>query len=188
MKKVNAICTAAALLGGLFAVGQAQAADAPGIYLLAAGGASHYNTDCAGTIKCDNNGNAFKFVGGYRLGNSIAIEAVSYNFGKAQYTIPGANLELKGTAYGGGVAVYGELSPGWVATARLGVASVKMKGTVPGVGSTSDTTTSAYVGLAIAYQFTPTVSAELGYDSTKGKVAGESGNLSAFTVGVGIKF
>lgn len=188
MKKTHALCATAALLGGLFTVGQAQAADAPGIYLLAAGGTSHYNTDCAGTTKCDNNGNSFKFVGGYRFGGGIAAEVVSYNFGKAEYTIPGANLELKGTAYGAGLAVYGELSPQWVATARLGVASVKMKGTVPGVGSTSDTTTNAYVGVALAYQFTPAVSAELGYDATKGKVAGESGNLSAFTIGVGVKF
>jgi OmpA-OmpF porin, OOP family len=172
-----------------FAVtGSAQAADAPGAYLLVGGGASHYNTDCAGTTKCDNNGNAFKFVGGYRFGNAIAAEIVSYNFGKAQYSVPGANLELKGTALGGGAAVYAELAPNWVGTIRLGIASVKMKGTVPNVGSTSDSSTNAYAGLALAYQFTPAVSAEVAWDSTKGKVAGTSGNLSALTVGVGVKF
>jgi Outer membrane protein beta-barrel domain len=188
MKKIHALCATAALLGGLFTVGQAQAADTPGVYLLAAGGSSKYDTDCAGTTKCDNTGSAFKFVGGYRLGNGIAIEGVSYNFGKAEYADLGLSLELKATAVGGGVAVYGELSPNWLVTARLGIASVKMKGVVPNVGSTSDSSTNPYVGVAVAYHFTPTVSAEVGYDSTKGKVAGESGTISAFTLGIGIKF
>lgn len=176
------------VLSTLTLAGSAFAADTPGVYLLAAGGTSKYDTDCSGTTKCDTSGSAFKLVGGYRFGNSIAAEVVSYNFGKAEYTAFGTNLELKATAVGGGVAVYSEFAANWMLTARLGAASVKMKGTVPGVGSTSDTSTNAYAGIAIAYHVTPTLSVEAGWDSTRGKVAGESGTLSALTLGLGLRF
>lgn len=176
------------VLSALAVAGSAFAADTPGIYLQAAGGSSKYDTDCTGTTKCDNTGSALKLVGGYRLGNGIAAEVVSYNFGKAQYTATGINLELKATAVGAGVAVYSEFSPNWMFSARLGVASVKMKGTVPNVGSTSDSSTNAYAGLGVGYRFTPMVSLEAGWDTTRGKVAGESGTISALTLGLGISF
>jgi len=183
VRKLVAVSALAAV-----AAGSAFAADTPGVYLLAAGGTSKYDTDCTGTTTCDNTGSAFKAVGGYRFGNGIAAEVVSFNFGKAEYRASGIHLELKATAIGAGVAVYSEFASNWLFTARLGAASVKMKGTVPNVGSVSDSTTNAYAGLSVAYHVTPTVSAELGWDSTRGKVAGESGNISAFTLGLGVRF
>ncbi len=174
----------------------AFAADAPGGYLLVGGGASQLGADCAGTTSCDKNGNAFKFVGGWRLGNSLAIEGVAFDFGKAKATVPinGLNVagELKSKGFGVGVAVYGDFSPSWFVTGRLGVAS--MKGTTnvsaPGVtGSVSATSTQAYAGVGVAYRFTDSVSAELGFDSSRAKFSGDQTfTVSAFTLGVGVKF
>jgi len=187
MKTTRAIGSTLTVLGCLLAGGQAQAAE-PAVYLLGAGGSSHHNNDCTGTTNCDNTGNAFKLLGGYRFGNGVAIEATSFDFGKSKASALGINLELKAKAVGLGAAVYAELAPSWVGTLRLGVASVKMTATGSNGYNSSESSTNAYVGLAIAYHFTPAVSAELGYDSTKGKILGESGNISAVTVGVGVKF
>jgi OmpA-OmpF porin, OOP family len=180
----------------LVATGSTFAADTPGGYLLIAGGTSHVSADCSGTSSCDNNGNSFKLVGGWRLGGGIAIEGVALDLGKAKASVPiGSSLvqgELKSKGYGVGLAVYGDLSPTWSATARLGIAS--MKGTVNVSsgslsGSDSKTSTTAYVGLGLAYRFTDTVSAELGFDSTRVKFPGdEDATVRAFTLGVGIRF
>lgn len=177
-------------VAALAATGSAFAADTPGAYLLAAGGTSKYDDSCAGTTTCDTTGNSFKFVGGYRLGNSIAVEGVVLDFGKAKVTIGSLSGELKTTAYGGGVALYADTGP-WLFNARLGIASVKAKATArqgTNSGSTSETTTSAYAGLGVGYRFTDAVSLELGYDTTRAKIAGEDENVSAFTIGIGVKF
>lgn len=178
-------------LAALTLAGSAFAADAPGAYLLIGGGNSHFNNDCAGTTKCDNNGNAFKFAAGWRLGNGIAIEGVAQDFGKSTATALGVDVELKAKLYGIGAAVYGDFSPNWTGSARLGVGSVKMtgsgrQGTVS--VSQSESSTQLYAGLAVGYRFTPTVSAELAWDSTRGKIFGETGNISALTLGIGIRF
>ena len=187
MNTLRNIGAAATVLACLFSAGPSRAAETAG-YLLAAGGSSHQNNDCSGLSSCDNTGNAFKVVGGYRFGNGLAMEAVSYDFGKATARLQGLTLQVKAKAVGIGAAVYAELAPNWVATVRLGIASVKMKANANNGFSASEDSTNAYAGLAIAYHFTPAVSAELGFDSTKGKLLGETGNISAVTVGVGVKF
>ena len=114
------------VVAALAATGSAFAADTPGAYILAAGGTSKYDDSCAGTTSCDTTGNSFKFVGGYRLGNSIAVEGVVLDFGKAKVSVGSLSGELKTTAYGGGVALYADTGP-WLFNARLGIASIKAK-------------------------------------------------------------
>jgi len=183
-------------LTALALAGSAFAADAPGAYLLVGGGKSHLSADCAGTTSCDSNGNAFKVVGGWRLGSGIAIEGVAFDFGKAKATVPlgGVNYaaELKSKAFGAGVAVYGDFAPSWSATARLGIASVKGTVNASGGGTTgsqSKTSTQAYVGAGIAYRFTDTVAAELAFDSSRAKFAGDqTATVRAITLGIGVRF
>lgn len=177
-------------LAALTLAGSAFAADTPGAYLLLGGGTSKYDDSCAGTTACDTTGSSTKLLGGWRLGNGFAVEGVALNFGKATAAVGSLTGEFKATAYGGGVAVYGDTGS-WLFNARLGIASVKVKGTVrQGTASagSSESTTSAYVGLGAGYRFTDMVSVELGYDTTKAKFGGESENVSAFTIGLGIKF
>lgn len=180
----------------LVAAGSAFAADTPGAYLLVGGGTSQMSADCSGTTSCDKKGNAFKLVGGYRLGGGIAIEGVAFDFGKAKATAPIGNLnvaaELKTKGYGIGVAVYGDFAQSWSATARLGVASMKGTTSVAATGvsgSDSKTSTQAYAGLGLAYRFTDTVSAELGLDSSRAKFSGdETFTVRALTLGIGVRF
>lgn len=178
------------VVAALAATGSAFAADTPGAYLLVGGGTSKLDDSCEGTTSCDTTGSSVKFVGGWRLGGGIAVEAVALDFGKAKAAIGSLTGEFKTTAYGGGVAVYGDAGA-WLFNARLGVASVKLKSTFrqgTASGSDSESTTSAYVGLGAGYRFTEMVSIELGYDTTRAKLGGEDINVSAFTVGLGIKF
>ncbi len=171
--------------------GSAFAADTPGAYLLIGGGPSHFNNDCGGTSKCDNTGNSFKFAAGWRLGNGIAVEGVAQDFGKSTATVLGVDEEFKAKLYGIGAAVYADFAPNWTGSARLGVGSVKMTGSgrLGTVSiSESESSTQVYAGLAVGYRFTPAVSAELAWDSTRGKILGETGNISALTIGIGIRF
>lgn len=191
MMTTKTLLTATALLGTLLATGAAQAAGETGAYLLAGGGISHFNNDCTGVAKCDNTGSSVKVAGGYRFGNGLAAEVVSLDFGKSTGVVSGINVQVKAKATGLGLALHGDFGDKWSGSMRLGAANVK----VTGVGSLgnisvteSETTTSTYVGFALAYRFTPMVSAELGLDAASGKFSGETATLRALTLSLGIRF
>jgi OmpA-OmpF porin, OOP family len=182
----------AAALAAMGAAPAAHAADDLGPYLVIGGGQSSFNEDCTGLSNCDKTGNAFKIVGGYGFGGGLAAEVLVLNFGKASASGSGVSVELKADAVGLGGAFRAPVGADGVLGVRLGVARVKVK--LEGrAGSTvllteSESSTKAYAGLFGAYRFTPTVSAELAFDSTQGKFDGQSETIRAITIGVGIKF
>lgn len=166
----------------------AQAQTPAGGYLAVGAGVSKYNDSCEGLSQCDTTGTGFKFTGGYALGNGFAVEGVYLNFGKSSASAAGLSVEVKSTAFGLGGAYTLPLSSSWDFVARLGVARVKTKGTVIGLGSASDTGTSPYFGLALGWKMSPSTYLELGWDSTQARFEGEKESVSALTLGLGLRF
>src|SRR5213595_1816908 len=121
MKK---IVLALAAITAMFA-GSAFAAEG---YVGGAIGQGNTNFDCSGTTSCSHNGTGFKFFGGYKFTPNLAGEVTYFDFGKATAAAPGATLDLKSSAIGIGAAFSGNFAPQWSGVARLGVASVRMKG------------------------------------------------------------
>src|SRR5262245_32793760 len=90
------------LLGGALLVASA-AASAQGYAVLSAG-ASQLDLDCAGASTCDKSGTSFKLLGGYSFAPNMAAEFGYFDFGKARAADSGASLDVKTTAFGGGIA------------------------------------------------------------------------------------
>lgn len=177
------------LTAGLLAAMASQAQQ--GGYIAAGGGVSKYNDDCSGTTSCDTTGNAFRFTGGYEFGNGLAVEGIYLNFGKAKARASGVDVNIKSNAVGVGGAFIARLNPSLALVARLGVARVKVSATASALGvnvSDSENTTKPYAGIGLSWAFVPTAYLDVGWDSTQGKLGGEKETISAFTVGVGLRF
>jgi hypothetical protein len=97
--------------------------------------------------------------------------------------------EIKTNAMGGGIAAAGTLTPNVPATARLGAARVKAKGTGSSGAisfSESDTTTQAYFGLDIGYAFSKAAVVTLSADFSRSEISGDTGSVRL--IGVGFTF
>ena len=176
-------------IAGLLAAMVSQAQQ--GGYVAVGGGMSKYNEDCSGTTNCDTTGNAFKLTGGYELFNGFAVEGVYLNFGKARARASGIDVAIKSNAVGAGGAFFARLNPSLALVARLGVARVKVSATAAGLGGTfsdSENTTKPYAGIGLTWAFVPAAYLDVGWDSTQGKLSGSKETISAFTVGVGLRF
>lgn len=184
MKKiVLALATVTSLFAG--------SAFAEGIYVGAAIGQGHTNLDCSGAPTCKRNDTGFKLYGGYKFMPNLSGELTYFDFGKAKAGDATTTLDLRSSAVGLGVAFGGEFAPQWSGVARLGVASVRMKGdaTSGGLsGSTSESSTQAYAGLGVGYAIDKTLNVTADLDFTRGKIAGETGNLRLVSIGVNKSF
>jgi OOP family OmpA-OmpF porin len=156
-------------------------------YVGGAVGQGNINLDCTGFDTCDKSSTGFKIFGGYKFMPNLAAEVGYFNFGKAKASDAGLNLTLKATAFGAGVAFIGDFAPQWSGVARVGVASVKMKGDAEFFGSTgsiSKSSANAYAGLGIGYEITKGLSVTAALDLTRGKLADEKGNLRLISFGL----
>jgi OmpA-OmpF porin, OOP family len=183
------------LFAGLLLAGAVQAQSltyTPGPYLLVGGGGSSYETDCGGFDRCDDSGNALKAIAGYRLGGGLSVEAVVLDFGKTTAALGSSSADIEVRAAGGGAAFAADLAPNLRAVVRLGIASVRAKGTgslggVP-VFSESDSSTELYSGIGFSFAFTRNLALEFAWDSTRGDINGDGGRVSAFTAALMFSF
>lgn len=178
-----------ALASLLATVGIAQAQSAG--YLQLGLGRSDLNLDCEGTTSCDTTDSAFQLIGGWRFGSGVAAEAMYVNFGKATASVGAARAEGKATLLGVGGAFIGDFGNGFGGVARLGIGRASGKVTASGPGgsiSDSDNATGVYAGLGLTYAFTKGVVGELGYLRARAKFDGDSGTVSAVTLGVRFDF
>ena len=172
---------------------QAQGSSVPNSYATIGGGTSSYDIDCAGTSRCDNKGSLLRVTGGYRLWNSIGVEGIYANLGKATARVGNVDVELRSSMAGLGVAFYMPLGSSWDAAARVGVASVttKTSGRV-GSGATvqvdNNRSPQAYAGLSVAYAFNSTMAAELSWDSTQVESLGDKGTVTSLALGLKLRF
>jgi hypothetical protein len=193
---IKHLATAIALVSiAGFAHAQGKPGDT-GAFISIGGGKSSYNIDCAGTTSCDNSGSALRLAGGWRFG-SLAVEGVAMRFGTAKASVPVAGFgnvtaEIKSEMLGGGVALLAPFAPNFEGQVRLGLASVKTSGSGSVSGTRvdvgSERKTAAYAGLGVAWKFSPNVQLEANWDSTKAEYGGDDGNVSAFTLAIGVRF
>lgn len=163
------------------------------VYGVVSAGVSKLTTDCAGADPCDKSDKAFKILGGYKFTPNVAAELGYFNFGKSRFGVPGATATLSSTAFGGGVAAYGDISESWNLAGRLGLAQAKAKldVNVPGagsVGNTSDNSTQAYLGASVGYKLSKSTSIDLSWDTTRVKFQDGSDNVHAFSLGMTFGF
>lgn len=169
----------------LAALAFSAAASAQG-YVVVSAGSSTLDVDCTGTTSCDDSGNGFKLLGGYKFQPNMAAEFVYFDFGKATASVGAANAEIKNSAFGGGLAYHQSIGANWPFVARLGIAQVKttISGSVPGFSaSDSESNIALYGGLGIGYRLSPAVSIDGTWDFSKSKYGDDSGNLSVISVG-----
>lgn len=184
MKKiVLAVAAASSMFAG--------AAFAEGGYVGGAIGQGYTNLDCSGAATCNRSDTGAKVFGGYQFDKNLAAEVTYFDFGKARAADSGVSLDLSSSAVGVGLALMGEFAPQWSGVARLGVASVRMKGdaTVSSLsGSTSESNTKAYAGLGIGYEVAKGLSLTAAIDISRGEIVGESMSLRLVSVGLSYGF
>ena len=186
-KTLQSIAAAAALLLSSAVFAQA--------YVGAGVGQAKFNDNCAGTTSCSTTKTDAKFFGGYRFTPNWAAELNYFGFGKATATANAgggsATVDIKSTAWGGGVAYFGAFSPQWIGVGRLGLARVKadVTGSLGGISaSDSASSTQGYYGLGISYVLSRNLSLDAAFDGSKVKYGGESSTVRLLSVGLTYSF
>lgn len=182
MKKHILLCVAALALSG--------AAVAQPYGVVSAGGSRH-DIDCDGFASCDKSGTAFKLLGGYKFTPNWAMEGGYFNYGKSKASDPGVSAEVKVDGFGIGGAFHQDLSPDWNFVARLGVASMKAKGTASSgaiSGTVSDRKAQLYGGVGIGYKLSKSMSIDAAIDASRAELEGDKANVTAFSVGLTFGF
>jgi opacity protein-like surface antigen len=181
-----------ALFLGAASIAPAMADSRPsGFVLGAAGGLSRYEDSCEGVAACDRSDRALRINVGYGLGNGYVVEAVALDFGKLKGSGAGVSAEIQAKALGAGVAHYTALSNNAAFMTRLGLARVKVSGEASGFGvstASSESKTSLYLSLGLAWSMTPNTAIEAAWEGTKARFGGETQTVSAVTVGLSYRF
>jgi OmpA-OmpF porin, OOP family len=177
-KKQLALAAAALALSG--------AAAAQG-YAVVSAGSSKVDLECGGTgLSCDESGTAFKLLGGYKFTPNIALEGGYLNFGEGTVSDGTTTIKLKTDAFVIGGALHADFSQSWNFVARLGLAQVKTKLSVAGLGSDSESGAQAYAG--IGYRLTKQLSLDATLDFTKVEVGGAKDDVRALSLGLTYAF
>ena len=152
-------------------------------YLGAAGGRGSIAVECAGYSSCDKNGEAYRFLVGYRFAPGISPEFGVSDFGSAKQSVGGSTATTSVSAFTLGVAFDGPLGR-WVGlTSRVGVARLKTELRAPGfVGK--DFNTAPYVGAGLYIAPWQNIRIELGFDMSRAEFNGDKGDVGAVLLGV----
>ncbi|MBV8379325.1 MAG: porin family protein [Paucibacter sp.] len=162
-------------------------------YVLAGFGTGHINVDCSGFGTCDNNGTAYKLIGGWELARGWAVELGYLGFGKSTTQGYGGSSEIKASAVTLGAAyqvAFGHSA--WGLNTRLGVADVKTEVNAVGLNNYSnfvvytDSQTKAklYAGVGVNYAVALHTRIELGIDLSQAQYQNQKGGTQALTLGV----
>ena len=187
--------TAMIVATGLLALPLAAAAqaggDGPGPYLLGAGGASSYETDCSGLDRCDSSAAAYKGAIGWRLGGGLAAEALVIDFGRIRASSGSATGDLQVRATGLGFVATSAYGPARLSL-RLGAAVVRARGVSAVAGVVVDEQTEQSLqllaGIAWGLVLTDHLRLEIAWDATRGSLNGAGGRVGAATAGLVLGF
>jgi OOP family OmpA-OmpF porin len=182
MKKQVLLAIAALALSG------AAAAQTYGVISV---GSSKHDIDCAGAATCDESGNAFKLLGGYKFSPNFAIEGGYMSYGKSKAADPGISLDLTVTGFGIGGAFHQDFATNWNFVARLGLAQMKTKARATlgaSSGSDSDTSAQLYGGLGVGYKLTKQLSVGAAWDFSRAEFAGEKSDINAYSIALTFDF
>jgi len=191
----HALCfflAAAALLGGAPAGAQTDSGSTawPALnraYLGLSLGQSDYRTSCASTLlPCDDKDTSVSLYAGSMLGNFWGVELGYINMGRVDRAggstkAQGLNLSLVGSApLGRSFGVFGKLGTTYGFTDVSAAAG-------SGVTGGSDNGFGLSYGAGVSYDFTPQLSATLGWDSHDFRFAG-TGRDAVRSTSLGLRY
>ena len=147
-------------------------------------GADRGRVDCVASFPCDRSGTHWKLSAGYRLNETVDVQAVYFDAGRFK----GGDTTPLGTEFGGKFKVNGfgltggyrwALAPSWSLVARVGFAAVgtRFDYARADLDSARKTTLQPLAGLGLAYAITPSVRLGLDYDVTGFKVHTRRGSM-----------
>ncbi len=183
MKKI----ALAAVLGTMMAAASAQ------VYVGGNVGQARTNVDCSDSLSCDKSDTGYKLTVGYKLNPTVALEAAYVNFGKvkARYLDDDANpfsVEVKGHGVLLAAAFRYPVMPTLNVVGRLGMASLKAKGSSSLGTSDSESSTKPYVGLGAEYALTKELRLTAAADFTRAKFADDSYAVRLLSLGAQYDF
>jgi OmpA-OmpF porin, OOP family len=136
-------------------------------YVGARFGATRVDIDCAGTISCDKNGTGSEVFGGYLLAPWVSVELGHTQWGSVKqhrmFVSGDVAFDLKTRGPTAGIAVFHQLGAQWQALARAGAAFQRVDLVRAAINNGevekySERHTNPYLGLALGYQVTNTLS------------------------------
>jgi OOP family OmpA-OmpF porin len=171
----------------------AQSVDTKAFYAGLNFGQSKFNADCSGLTSCDTKDTALKFFGGYSFNKNWAAELGYADLGKAKFSGPGGDDELKGSAFDLTGVFTWPFSESFSVFGRAGLYNGELK--LSGVDTGSKSTTDLTYGLGAGYDFNRNFGLRAEWQRySKMKAhndatgADDSGDVDAMTIGVLYRF
>lgn len=159
-------------------------------------GQSHVRADCSGDISCDKSDTGYKLTAGYKLNPVVALEASYVNFGKLTRRVlddnaDPATIEVKANGFLFAAAFRHQATPEFGLVGRLGLSSLKSKGSFRSPTSSESenfSSTKPYIGLGAEYALTKQVRLTAGADFTRIKLDDESSSVRLLSIGAQYDF
>jgi OOP family OmpA-OmpF porin len=171
----------------ILALGAAGAAQAQSLYVGGSLGGSYWDVDEVAGVSIDESDFAYKIHFGVELSPYLGVEIGWADLGKARFS-GSASGDLKGSgAYLDAVGTF-PLAEGWGLLGRIGVFNGKAKGTVSGLGSTSDAGTDVKFGVGFEWHVTRQAVVRGEWERYRFDVFGERGDVDLWSVGVNFRF
>ena len=189
MKKSSLILATSLLLAGLS--GTAAAADS-NWFVRGEVGRSHAQFDVSGLGSDSDNDTSYSLRAGYWFNRNFAVEGFYSKFYDQDFTYQSPDdTNLKLSAIGLGVIGkknFGADGNGFFIDGRAGITRGKVDASIDGLGSDSETSTKAYFGAGVGYDFSRNFGLSLNYDHHKGSGDGLSVTANTLTLGAEYRF
>lgn len=152
-------------------------------------GLSQSSVACAGATGCDKKDVGFKLFGGYKFTPNVGVEGGLLQFGTQRFdgrvgTTP-YSVDVKPRGAYAAAVLSADLAPELSAVTRLGISATKTTAaaSLSSIGSLdAEERTSPFVGVGLAYKFSPNLSVGVDADFTRVKYGSRSARASLFTL------
>ena len=171
------------VLGGLFGVATAQAADQTGPYIGGSVGRAHDGSDSP-VAPTDRSDTSYKLYGGYGFTPNLGIELGYADLGR----FGTANGSLKARAVFADAVGTLPLASQWSAIGRVGVFNARLRNEDSINGDTRDSGTNVKVGAGLQYDLSKDVSLRGEWEHYKLNTSGGKPNIDSYSLGVNYHF
>jgi len=186
MKK-HLVLASALVLAGLSTA--AAAADS-NWFVRGEAGRSNVNFDASGLGSDSDNDTSYSLRAGYWFNRNFAVEGFYSKLYDQDFTYQTSNdTNVKLSAIGLGVVGkknFGADGNGFFIDGRAGITRGKIDASIDGLGSDSATSTKAYFGAGVGYDFSRNFGLSLNYDHHKG--SGDGLDITAKTLTLGAEY
>jgi len=154
-------------------------------------GRSTVDVDVSGVGSDSDHDTSYSLRTGYWFNRNFAVEGFYSKFYDQDFTdgVDSANIKL--SAFGLGLVGkknFGADGNGFFIDGRAGITRGKVDASIDGLGSDSETSTKAYFGAGVGYDFSRNFGLSLNYDHHKGSGDGLSVTANTLTLGAEYRF